>query len=103
MPVGRIQYLYMWPMTFFEFLIASNQNKILDSLKAAFPNYPLKVEHEKLLNLWNEYCFVGGMPEAVDAFLKTESFVAARDVHREIVKTYQDDFPKYCKEKGMAL
>jgi len=101
MPVGRIQYLYLGPMTFFEYLEAIGKVNLLENIKNSFPNYPTKTQHELLVDFLKEYLYIGGMPEAVKVFKETDSFLEVKEVHKEIITTYQDDFPKYNKSKTL--
>ncbi len=96
MPVGRIQYFYLGPLTFNEYLIARKQEQLLDQLKS-LRGPPTDFLFEQLTKLLLEYFFVGGMPAAVWQFIKTENPNKVREVHRSILKTYADDFPKYGK------
>ena len=96
MPVGRVQYLHMGPMTFTEFLMAIGEQKLSDFIL----NYTLEatvplVAHQRLLSLLRDYYFVGGMPEAVACFADTNSYRAVSEVHNSIIETYREDFPKY--------
>ena len=90
MPVGRVSYLHMGPMTFTEFLVA------LDERKLAFLLESFELErgidpavHNRLLELLRTYFFTGGMPEAVDAFARTRRFRDVAAVHNSIVETYR--------------
>ena len=103
MPVGRIQYLHLGPMTFREFTEAIAPG-LLPYLEQVDPARPLpKAAHQKLNALQRTYLFVGGMPEAVQVYQKTSSLSEVSDVHREIVDTYIDDFSKYTQGKDLAL
>ena len=96
MPVGRIQYLYLGPMTFSEFLIACDQTQLVDWLENLKNiNELTETIHHKLLGHFKDYLIVGGMPEAVKTFVETQSYLSAKDVHKEIISTYRDDFAKY--------
>lgn len=70
-PVGKINQIYMYPLTFDEFLFNYNE-ALYDIVKTHYINKTQMecVQHKKLLDLINDYLFVGGMPEAVDAYLK---------------------------------
>ncbi len=103
MPVGRIEYLHLGPMTFKEFLHA-----VEPSLEPQITGYSIgkrfsKAAHEKLKKRQREYFFVGGMPEAVLVFKETGSLTEVSEVHRSISETYQDDFSKYAAHKELAL
>ena len=95
MPVGRVEYFFLGPMTLSEFLVATGNEKLWDSV--CHPKATItQVAHRQLLDKFKEFLFVGGMPEAVLSF-KEEGISAVPSVHRSIVLTYQDDFPKYSK------
>ena len=103
MPVGRIEYYHLGPMTFMEFLTAVEPalNRYLSEFRI---NETIPVTaHQKLVKRQREFLFVGGMPEAVKAFVEESSFVEVTAVHRSIAGTYQDDFSKYAKQKDLAL
>lgn len=98
-PVGRIEYMHMSPMSFREFLHAFGKVE-LGELLASVPltqALPLAV-HEELLGLLRLYVRVGGMPKAVQAYCDTRDI---REVGREqelLLATYQEDFPKYARK-----
>jgi len=103
MPVGRITYYHLGPLTFKEFLSAVSPD--LDKYLADFrlgEEIPTAA-HKKLLNRQREYLFVGGMPEAVQVFIDEGSLTEVTAVQRSIADTYQDDFTKYAKQKDLVL
>ncbi len=96
MPVGRIEYLFMNPMSFNEFLEAKNEIILLDYIKNYnFENIFSDTIHEKLLSLGRDYFLVGGMPEAVQAYIDNQQFDDISAIHTSIIQTYLDDFAKY--------
>lgn len=98
MPVGRVQYLHMPPMTFSEFLLALGETKLHEIISGyAWGDDIGAVAHQRLLELLRSYYFVGGMPEAVATFAETRRYQPVSAVHQSIVDTYRDDFPKYAK------
>lgn len=103
MPVARIEYLHLYPLTFFEFLSALSLNdaKILTTI--ATDNPPTETIHRKLLDRLREYFFVGGMPEAVKTFQVSGSLKEVVPVHRAIINTYIDDFAKYARRQDLIL
>jgi predicted AAA+ superfamily ATPase len=99
MPVGRISYAYLEPMSFKEFLLAINQNKLFDFLT----NYQLGEEiplpiHELLWSFLREYIVVGGLPAAVQQWIEYRSFVKVSEIQQNLLTTYRDDFAKYAKK-----
>ena len=94
--VGRIQSLYMMPLSFAEFLAAIGEDILIQSLVKASLDTPLsEVAHQKLLSLYKVFIVVGGMPEAVLRYAETKSILQARSVHQDIMSTLYDDFGKY--------
>lgn len=103
MPVGRIEYLHLGPMTFKEFLTALSEGDLVTYLEIKDGAFRIpETAHQRLLRRQREYLFVGGMPESVLAFLESKSLLQAREVHRSIIQTYQDDFAKYSKRMPLA-
>jgi len=102
MPVGRIQYLHMGPMTFSEFLLAMGEEKLHDFISQYEAGQKIgELAHQRLLALLRSYYFVGGMPEAVAVFAESRSYKAVSDVHNSIIDTYRDDFPKYAGSRNL--
>ncbi|OAD22118.1 ATPase [Candidatus Thiomargarita nelsonii] len=96
MPVGRIEYLHLGPMTFEEFLIAVDEKPLAEFIK----NYQLNEElpkpiHDKLMALVKIYFITGGMPESIKAYLEDQTFLSSEKVKQSILSTYRDDFGKY--------
>ncbi len=104
MPVGRIDYRYLGPMSFNEYLFNLYPDLIkyissVDEIK----NIP-DIIHLKMIEKFKEYLFIGGMPEAVLAFKETKKLNEVKSVHRSICDTYMDDFSKYSpKNKNLIL
>jgi len=103
MPVGRVQYLHIGPMTFTEFLNALGEDK----LHQIVTHYQLgqkinPLAHQRLLQLLRTYYFVGGMPEAVAVFVETSSYREVSEVHHSIIDTYREDFPKYIGSRNLS-
>ncbi|MBS0648969.1 MAG: ATP-binding protein [Verrucomicrobia bacterium] len=96
MPVGRIGYMHMEPFSFEEFLVASNQEGLLDYLKAFEWNKEIpEALHNRLMSLVKEYVVIGGMPAAVETWIIDRSLPKVSQVHRNLITTYRDDFAKY--------
>jgi len=102
MPVGRIQYLHMGPMTFSEFLMGIGEEKLSSFILNYEPGQSIgDVVHKRLLSLLRSYYFVGGMPEAVSVFSETQSYKQVSPVHNSIIETYLADFPKYIGSRNL--
>jgi predicted AAA+ superfamily ATPase len=101
MPVGRVVYYHLFPLSFREFLQAISPDllKYLDQItwESEIP----ESAHRKLLEKQREYLFVGGMPEAVSVYKESGSITEVSEVHRSIIDTYRDDFHKYASQKDL--
>lgn len=98
-PVGRVSSLYMYPLSFFEFLCACGHTLIAQELLTHSVKIPMSEPvHQKLLNLLGEYLAIGGMPEAVALWQSTRDPQICFDVHHALIDTYRQDFAKYAKK-----
>ncbi|MEA1927682.1 MAG: ATP-binding protein [Candidatus Auribacterota bacterium] len=96
MPVGRIQYLYMKPLSFGEFLNASGEEKSRELIIRTRPDKPLNPAiHQKLISLVKKYMILGGMPAVIDEYLRSGNLNRCSRIQRVITSTYRDDFGKY--------
>ncbi len=96
MPVGRLEFLYMYPMTFREFLIACGNNTLVSYLDSWSVDITIsEIIHHKLLKLLRTYFFVGGMPEAVKVYADASGLLEVERVHESILTTMEIDFSKY--------
>jgi hypothetical protein len=93
-PVGRVQFLEMHPMTFVEFLWAIGADPSAE-LVLGPPKATSEAVHNHILEQLRKYCFVGGMPGSVSAYVGTHSIRECFGVHKEIIEGYRDGFSKY--------
>lgn len=102
--VGRIHSMYMYAMTFDEFLEANGETILLDYKRDASPDRPLSEPlHNKLTALMRSYFLVGGMPEVVGKWVETHDYLQCQEVQDDIISGYEDDFPKYKRKIDPAL
>ncbi len=102
--VGRIHSLYMYPLSFDEFIRAQGFGHLLEAKRGASVDNPLpELLHEKLVDLFRIYIMVGGMPEAVATWIDTHDYLSCQRVHAEIVQAYEVDFGKYGKKVNPSL
>ncbi len=103
MPVGRVEYLHMGPMTFTEFLDALDERKLATLVREFDFGVDIDpIVHQRLMDLVRIYCFVGGMPEAVDAYARSRHLAAISPIHRTIIETWREDFPRYVGSRNLA-
>lgn len=96
MPVGRVEFAYMYPLCFYEFLDAVGETLLVEFLQ----NYNITKKipspiHNKLIGLVRLYFFIGGMPEAVNVYAETKSLINTERIHESIIKSLEFDFAKY--------
>lgn len=102
--VGRIHSMFMYPMTFDEFLEAVGENMLLNERRKADVTHPLPQPlHEKLISLLRTYMLVGGMPEVVATWVKSHDYLLCQEIQDDIIAGYEDDFPKYRKHVDPVL
>ncbi len=92
-PVGKVEFLDMYPLSFKEFLWALGEDALSKLLESK--NWELiKTFREKYIYLLKQYYFIGGMPEVVHAFAETNDFQQARELQKAILLAYEQDFSK---------
>ena len=102
--VGRIHSMYMYPMTFDEFLSANGEKLLLEARNQASPSSPLPTPlHDKLTSLLRTFMLVGGMPESVAKWVETHDYLQCQEVQDDIITGYEADFPKYKKKVDPQL
>ena len=95
-PVGKIDNLRMYPMTFHEFLQANGREKLAESLRNLRWD-ELLIHHSTLVEYLRQYYFAGGMPESVSTWIETHDARETRNVQRAILSTYFGDMGKHTK------
>jgi predicted AAA+ superfamily ATPase len=98
MPVGRIQFFYLKPLSFKEFLTAGNQEKLrrfIEEFQCGDTVHP--TIHNKLLELVRHYIVLGGMPAALATYFETGSMRMAQNIQTILLTNYENDFAKYAK------
>ncbi|MEN8255708.1 MAG: AAA family ATPase [Verrucomicrobiota bacterium] len=96
MPVGRIEYMHLGPLTFTEFLDAAGDHGLVDFMKAYAPGeeFPVGI-HRRLVARLREFLVVGGMPESMRNYIDTGDHLASDRARQGILQTFTDDFAKY--------
>jgi uncharacterized protein len=93
-PVGRVEIMNLYPMTFSEFLVANNKKSLADFLKQTPREIPESVENilSEQLQL---YFIIGGMPECVKYYIDIQDFAGIKEIQNNLLYTYEQDFKKY--------
>ena len=97
-PVGKVNLLTLYPMTFEEFLWAKGEEKI-DEMLARADWEMLQILDSKVQELLRQYYYVGGMPEAVLQYTTKGDVNKVRRIHEEILRTYDNDFAKHAGDE----
>jgi len=102
-PVGKVNFMTLYPMQFSEYLMAFGEELIVDKLLKAesielFP----EIIHDKLLSHLKNYLYLGGMPEVLQSYITEKDITIARAIQNDILTAYQRDFSKYT-EKTQAI
>jgi len=95
-PVGRVEYLYMFPLNFKEYLGAIGNSLALEQME----NIPINdYAHSILLDIFNRYAIIGGMPEVVSTYIQKKNIADLPKVYESIWGTYKNDVEKYTKSE----
>ena len=98
-PVGRVEYLPVRPCSFTEYLGAISDERGIDLLKTIpCPDYG----HEHLTRQFNNYTIIGGMPEIVDLYARTNSILGLNKIYESLLVSYSDDVEKYARNLTMT-
>lgn len=103
-PVGKVDFLTIYPLSFDEFLLNSGYDGLIQEIKDCY-NSNKKLDdtiHEKALDLYYDYLTLGGMPEVVNDYLVNKSLIGAIDYQKNIVESYKNDITKYCENTNLA-
>lgn len=97
-PVGRVEFLYLYPLSFREFLEAKKEDQILE----VYDDVPLKsFAHEKLLSLFHEYTLIGGMPEIIKNYIESGVVTSLKTIYESLMMAYVNDAEKYARNQTM--
>lgn len=101
-PVGKVDFLPLYPMDFREFLLAMAQQPLLDLLEAQDWQM-ITAMKSKYMELLRQYYFTGGMPEAVKTFVQSQDLQAVREVQNGLLLAYEQDFSKYIADPRLVM
>ncbi len=96
-PVGKVDFLPLYPMTFHEFLTALGQSDLVRLLEMQDWSL-ISAMKSRYIDFLRQYYFVGGMPEAVQTFIDTQNLDEVRQVQRNLLMAYEQDFSKHIKD-----
>ena len=93
-PVGKVTFMNLYPMSFYEYLKAFDYDQLADFLK----NHPEEIDeplHSKLIDQLKMFLLIGGMPEAVASYVEYRDIAQVKQIHQDINLSYENDFTKY--------
>jgi len=93
-PVGKVNFLDLYPLSYQEFLLAIGKTALLDTLKSRDWKL-IKAFKGQYVDLLKQYCYIGGMPEVVDAFIQDGDYKEVRNIQNSILESYDKDFSKH--------
>jgi uncharacterized protein len=98
-PVGRVEFLYMYPLSFLEFLHAAGESILLKAILQQPVDQPIStIAHDRLLQLLKEYFAIGGMPEVVYTWAQEKNAAKCFKIQQTLIAAYRQDFTKYAKQ-----
>ncbi|MDE3934166.1 AAA family ATPase [Glaesserella parasuis] len=96
-PVGKVDFLPLYPMDFHEFLLAVGKQDLVELLNPKDWSL-ISAMKSRYIELLRQYYFVGGMPEAVKVFIETQNVDAVRQVQKNLLMAYEQDFSKHIRD-----
>ena len=93
-PVGKVDFLDLFPLNFFEFLNALGEEELVKLIKSN--DFELiKVFSGKFIDYLKQYLYIGGMPEVVNAFIQNKDYNEVREIQNKLLIDYEQDFSKH--------
>ena len=93
-PVGKVDFLDLYPLNFLEFLRALGEENIVELVEKNDIEM-IKVFSDKLKNYLKQYLYIGGMPEVVETYVETKDFIEVRRKQEVLLESYEQDFSKH--------
>ncbi len=94
--VGRIESLYLYPMSFLEFLLATGNERLIEMTREASADNPLEDPlHKRMVDLVRAFQLIGGFPEIVSHYVQTQDLLECHTLLDDLLATIRDDFAKY--------
>ncbi|MBP6986333.1 MAG: ATP-binding protein [Alphaproteobacteria bacterium] len=103
-PVGRVEYFYLGPISFEDFLRSQGETNLLEWIQSFNLNDEVPEPlHQRCLQLVKEFWLIGGMPEIVAKYAKNKDFFEIDNLKQNIIQGYEEDFHKYSRVKKISL
>ena len=103
-PVGKVDILTIYPMSFCEFLKNTNNSLLEEKIRECYKENLAMPEtlHKKALDLYYDYLIIGGMPEVLNEYINSGSVMIAIEYQSNIIESYKNDITKYCENTNEA-
>ncbi len=93
-PVGKVDFMHLYPLNFYEFVCAMGENQLAQLLESK--DYEMiNAYSTKFTELLKKYYYIGGMPEVVQTFIDTDDYYEVREIQKNLLKYYEEDFSKH--------
>lgn len=97
-PVGKVDFMHLYPLNFYEFVCAMGENQLAQLLESN--DYEMiNAYSTKYTELLKKYYYIGGMPEVLQTFIDTDDFYEVREVQKNLLKYYEEDFSKHAPKE----
>ena len=97
-PVGKVDFMHLYPLNFYEFVCAMGENQLAQLLESN--DYEMiNAYSTKYIELLKNYYYIGGMPEVVQTFIDTDDFYEVREIQKNLLKYYEEDFSKHAPKE----
>lgn len=93
-PVGKVDFIDLYPLNFQEFLLAIGEEKLVNILNEKDWDL-INIFKDKFISYLREYYFIGGMPEVVNKYIETKNYKKVRNVQLKLLQAYEEDFSKH--------
>jgi len=94
-PVGKVEFLTLFPMNFFEFILAQNEMLAKSLMNTPVNDSTWRSFRMQLVEMYRDFQIVGGMPEVVQSWIETKSIDSVEKIQSQIIAGYENDFTKY--------
>lgn len=99
-PVGKVEFLDLYPLSFFEFMMAMDKERYVELIRKADFDIATAFKQD-YIDLLKHYYYVGGMPEVVQTFADNRDFNEVREIQRRILEAYEQDFSKHAPNEAV--
>ncbi|MBT9138833.1 MAG: hypothetical protein DDT31_01410 [Syntrophomonadaceae bacterium] len=99
-PVGKVDFMYLYPLSFIEFLNATGNENLVGLLESR--DFGLITSFKgRYIDLLKQYYYIGGMPEVVSNFIETQDYTVVREVQNRLLMAYEQDFSKHAPNEAV--